>query len=61
MPRHNVKWRMLLLALEELATQLVDDLPRLLLNLVFGYWMKKVPSVSQTVGAEGTQFRKFEV
>lgn len=61
MPCHNVKWRMLLLAVEELAAQLVDDLPRLLFNLIFSHWMEKVPSVSQTVGAEGAQFRKFEV
>ena len=60
-PCHNIERRMVLCALEELAPKLVNDFPRLLLNLVFSNRMQEVPRVCQPIGAEGAEFRKLEV
>jgi hypothetical protein len=52
---------MLLLADEELAGELVHNLPRLLLNLVLGYWVQEVSSVGKSVCAKWTEFWKLEL
>lgn len=54
MPGHDVEGRVLLRALEELAAELVDDFPRLLLDFVFRDRVEEVPGVGEAVGAEGS-------
>lgn len=51
MPRNDVKWRVLLCAVEELATKLVHNVPVFLLNLIFCGRMKEVSSVGKAIGA----------
>jgi hypothetical protein len=51
-PSHDVKGRVVLNALEELAAEFVDDLPWLLLDFIFGDWVQEVASVGETVGSE---------
>lgn len=52
---------MLLLADKELASQLVHNLPRRLLNLVLRLWVQKVAGVGKSVGAQWTQLGKLEL
>jgi len=61
MPCDNIEWRMLLLANEELPGQLVDNLPRCLLNLVLCGRMQKVSSVGESVGSQWAQLGKLEL
>jgi hypothetical protein len=49
-PCNHVEWRMLLRAAKELATELVHNLPWLLLDLVLCNRMLEVAGVSETVG-----------
>lgn len=61
MPCHDVERAVVLGALEEFASQLVDNLPRLLGDLVFGHGSQEVTRVRETVGTQRSQFRKFEL
>ena len=51
MPCHNIKWRMILRAFEELSSELVDNLPWLFLDFVFRGWVQEVSSVGKAVGS----------
>jgi hypothetical protein len=53
-PSYDVKWRVLLSTLEELAAEFVDDFPRCLLDLVLGDWVEEVSSISEAVCTEWT-------
>lgn len=61
MPGNNIKRRVILGALEELATHLVDDLPWLLLDLVFGSWVHEIAGIGETVSTQWTKFRQLEL
>lgn len=61
MPGDDIERRVGLLAHEELATQLVNDLPRLFLNLVLGYGMQEVTGVGEAVRTQGAELRELEI
>ncbi len=42
MPRYDVERRMLLCALEKFPTELVNDLPSVLVDFIFGLWMEEI-------------------
>lgn len=59
MPCYNIKWRVALGALEELASKLVDNLPSLLLDLVLSLGIEEVSGVGQAIGTERTKLREL--
>lgn len=61
MPGNDVKGRVILGALEELATHLVDNLPWLLLDFVFCSWVQEVASIGEAVSTQGTKFRQLKL
>ena len=61
MPCDDIERRMLLLADEKLASQLVHNFPRCLLNFVLGGRVQKVSSVGESVGSQWAQLRKLEL
>lgn len=61
MPRYNIKRRVFLAALEELATHLVHNLPVLFLDLIFRNRVQEVARIRKTVRAQRTELGKFEV
>lgn len=60
-PGDDIEGGVLLLAHKELAAQLVDNLPWLFLDLIFGYRVQEVSGVSKAVGAQGSKFGELEV
>lgn len=60
-PRDDVEGTVVLGALEELSSQLVDDLPRLLDYLVLGNRVKEVAGIGKTVGTQRTQLGELKV
>lgn len=59
-PSDDVKWRVSLCALKELATEFVYDLPRFLLDLVLGLWCEKVTRICEAISTKWSQFRQLE-
>lgn len=60
-PGDDVEGAVVLCALEELAAELVHDLPWLLLDLVLRHGGQEVPRVGEAVGAQGAQLRELEL
>jgi len=60
-PRHDIEGAVVLGALEELSSQLVDDLPRLLGDFVLGNRMEEVPGVGEAVRTKRTQLGELKV
>lgn len=50
MPGDNIEWTMVLRALEELASKLIDNLPRLLDNLIPSSGTQKVSRIGKSIG-----------
>lgn len=61
MPGNHVKGTVVLCALEELSAQLVDNLPRLLGDLVLGRRVEEVPCIGESVSTQGSQLREFKL
>lgn len=61
MPRDKVEWRMLLCVLEELARELVDNVPLFSGIFIPGHWDLKVSCISQAIGPNRSQIRNLEV
>lgn len=60
MPSHDIEWGMVLRAFEELSAKLVDNLPRLFLDFVFGNWVQEVSGIGQPVGPQRTKLRELK-
>ena len=61
MPGDDVEGRVVLCALEELAAELIDDLPRLLLDFIESSRVEEVSSIGKTISAKGPEIRELEV
>lgn len=61
MPGYYVKRRVLLCALEELPTQLINYLPAFLLNFILGHWVQEVSRVGESVSTQRSEFGELEV
>jgi hypothetical protein len=48
-PRDDIEWGVFLLTDEKFAAQLVNDLPRFLLNLVLCDWVQEVSGVGKSI------------
>jgi hypothetical protein len=59
-PCDYIEGRVLLRAAEELAAELVHDLPSLLLDLILRNGVLKVASIGESVCAQGSKFWKLE-
>lgn len=53
MPRHHIKRTVILRALEEFSTELVDDLPGFFFDLILCNWVQKVAGICETVCTKG--------
>jgi hypothetical protein len=60
MPSNHIEWTVVLGALEELSTELINNLPGLLGNFIMGNGAQEVPCISQPIGAQRPELWKLE-